>query len=63
MVSREEAAQALVALLAELPAEFSSAPAGEGRSAFRVIKRSNVQRVHEALWQLQQHLLAPQKGP
>ena len=54
MMSRNEAMQCLEALLAELPAEFSRHPGtAESRGSFRVIKESNVRRVHEALWGLQ----------
>jgi len=54
MMSRNEALQCLEALLAELPAEFSRQPdTAESRGSFRVIKESNVRRVHEALWGLQ----------
>lgn len=53
---REEAIAALRAVLNELPAEFSEGPPdGRTRSQFRVIKRSNVERVHAGLWILQRH--------
>lgn len=44
---------ALERLLAELPAEFSEPPGARTREEFRVVKASNVRRVHEALWDLQ----------
>jgi hypothetical protein len=53
---KDDAAQCLKALLAELPAEFSMSPPdpkGEGRESFQVIKKRNVRSVHGALWELQ----------
>lgn len=57
----DSAVEAMSRLLAELPAEFSSEPPSREdweltRNEFRVIKRSNVRTVHEALWELQQFL-------
>lgn len=53
--AHEKAIEALEDLLAELPADFSffSPDETRSRSEFRVIKKSNVRAVHEALWQLQ----------
>lgn len=54
-MDRENALQALKDLLAELPAEFSYSVPGahESRFSFRVTKKRNVRRVHQALWSLQ----------
>lgn len=50
------AEDALRALLWELPAEFRDDPdTVEPRSQFRVIKKSNVRKVHRALWELQEY--------
>lgn len=50
------AEDALRALLWELPAEFRDDPdTVEPRSEFRVIKKSNVRKVHRALWELQEY--------
>lgn len=56
--AHDAAVEAMETLLAELPAEFSQAPTEESRlrREFKVIKRRNVRRVHNALWELQQHL-------
>ena len=58
--AHDAAQQALTDLLAELPWEFSNEPPGYGeqypRESFKVIKRSNVRRVHQALWDLQEYL-------
>lgn len=52
------AVEAMTALLAELPAEFTHDDPNsiEPREQFKVIKRRNVRAVHEALWDLQIHL-------
>jgi hypothetical protein len=51
------ARDALRRLLGELPAEFRRDPAHTvERHEFRVIKQSNVRKVHRALWDLQQTL-------
>lgn len=51
-----DAAQALRAVLAELPMEFSEAPGqGRRRERFTVIHRRNVLAVHEGLGLLQQY--------
>lgn len=55
-VHKDDAAQCLKALLAELPAEFSDyrpGPDRPSRPSFQVIKHRNVRAVHEALWELQ----------
>lgn len=55
-VTKDEAARQLKMLLAELPWEFSDedpATWAWTRDYFKVIKQSNVQHVHEALWALQ----------
>jgi hypothetical protein len=52
----DSAVEAMTRLLAELPAEFSSAPHRDTlhtRQSFQVIKKRNVRTVHEALWELQ----------
>jgi hypothetical protein len=58
--AHDNAVQCMKALLAELPAEFTwhdpSDPDCPFRSEFRVIKRSNVRKVHQALWDLQVYL-------
>lgn len=53
----DNAEEALKTLLLELPYEFSHVhpESAEHRRQFQVIKRSNVRRVHEALWELQQY--------
>ena len=53
--AHDNAVQCMKSLLAELPAEFSMNPPGDGptRDSFRVIKERNVRAVHEALWELQ----------
>lgn len=56
--TRDEAAAALRAVLAELPMEFSGPPGGRTRPEFRVIKPDNVERVHAGLWALQQYFAA-----
>jgi len=57
--TRQEAAAALATVLAELPYEFSAGPpGGHTRPEFRVIKRSNVERVHAGLWALQRYFEA-----
>lgn len=57
--TRDEAAAALRAVLAELPMEFSAGPpGGHTRPEFRVIKRSNVEAVHAGLWTLQRYFAA-----
>lgn len=59
---REEAAEALKSLLWELPAEFSTDPdeedSSETREFFTVVKRSNVRKIHRALWTLQEYFLS-----
>lgn len=55
-MANDKAEDALRALLAELPYEFSAddpefLPCQ--RRSFQVVKPSNVRRVHEALWELQ----------
>ena len=55
----DNAEQAMKALLAELPAEFSLDDPAElpcARESFKVIKNRNVRAVHEALWELQEYL-------
>ena len=53
----DKARDALRRLLWELPAEFSQDPTDTvERHEFRVIKQSNVGKVHRALWDLQQVL-------
>jgi hypothetical protein len=56
--AHDAAVDAMTALLAELPAEFSHEPTETSRlrREFKVVKRRNVRRVHNALWELQQHL-------
>lgn len=55
--TREDAIAALMAVLAELPMEFSEGPPGDySRYEFRVIKPGNVAAVHRGLWTLQQFL-------
>lgn len=55
-MAHDNATDALRALLWELPAEFCDDPAiTPTRSEFRVIKASNVRKVHEALWELQEY--------
>lgn len=57
--AHDAAVEAMKALLWELPAEFSEGPPdikGEGRDSFFVVKKSNVRKVHRALWDLQVHL-------
>jgi len=59
--AHDNAVQCMKALLAELPAEFSCTDPEtidrmDHRPEFRVIKRSNVRAVHEALWELQKFL-------
>lgn len=53
----QDAVEALKALLWELPAEFGTDPEEcvWARSEFSVLKKSNVRKVHEALWDLQQY--------
>lgn len=48
----EKAKAALKALLWELPAEFSGPVGGFTRHEFKVIKQSNVRKVHESLHEL-----------
>lgn len=54
-MTKDEAAFCLEALLAELPAEFSTTQPADTveRDRFMVIKSRNVRSVHEALWELQ----------
>lgn len=50
--------EALIRLLEELPHEFSTNNPDTNpisRDEFRVIKKSNCQKVHRALWELQVH--------
>lgn len=59
--TRAEAATALMALLNELPEEFSQDPATPDRrhrERFEVIHGRNVEAVHQALWTLQRHFEA-----
>lgn len=53
----DNAVEALKALLWELPAEFSQPPGevSDSRDNFMVIKKSNVRKVHRALWELQEY--------
>ena len=54
----DAAKEAMTALLAELPAEFSMYNPNEvrPRESFTVIKERNVRTVHQALWDLQEYL-------
>jgi hypothetical protein len=56
--ANDVAVDALKALLWEFPAEFSLPRNGAHRSReqFSVIKESNVDKVHDALWTLQEYL-------
>ena len=53
----DRARRALTDALWELPAEFSREHPDESepRYQFMVIKKSNVRKVHRALWELQQY--------
>lgn len=53
-MTHNDAVEALKALLWELPYEFSVDPEiTPTRSQFKVIKASNVRKIHKALWELQ----------
>lgn len=60
-MAHDKAVDALKALLWELPAEFGDPPPPPSignvgyRDSFKVVKRSNVRKVHEALWELQEY--------
>ena len=65
-MDKEEAREALKALLWELPAEFDSPrDRSQGsRQQFSVVKKSSVRRVHDALWTLQEYFeLGDGPGP
>lgn len=54
--AHDAAMDALKDLLWQLPAEFSAGPPhGPSRPNFRVLKSSNVRKVHQALWDLQEY--------
>lgn len=55
-MAHDKAEEALKALLWELPYEFSNIAPDDlpvSRSQFKVIKSTNVRKVHESLWNLQ----------
>lgn len=55
MTTEDEAREALLSLLWELPAEFSDTDVSNPRPKFSVIKKSNVRRVHQSLITLQRY--------
>lgn len=58
-MAHDNAQEALEALLDELPWFFSEDPKDHENLAmteFRVIKKSNIRKVHRALWELQEYL-------